>query len=138
MAPSAVSASIDEELRRFHDDCVNRYRFNSRWDNTLNLSGILLGAGIVTAGVYQQGTPAAIMGAFVSAIVSAQRSFPFGMRASFYRALVGRADNLITQFQQGLIDIPTAVATLNSLRLDFAQQFPRGGTFKAPNDQIAN
>jgi hypothetical protein len=113
---------------------VGRYKFNSRWDNALNIIGLVISVGIVAAGIYQRGAVAAILGAFVSAIVSAQRAFPFGPRANFYRMLIGQAENLCTQIEQGLLEKQAAVAGLNSLRLDFAQQFPRGNTFKPDDD----
>jgi hypothetical protein len=130
MPPITVNAPLADEVRQFRNDCENRYKFNSRWDNTLNIAGLLLSVSIVAAGLFEKGAVAAILGAFVSAIVSAQRAFPFGPRANFYRVLIGQADNLQTQIQQELLETPAAVAGLNSLRLDFAQQFPRGSSFK--------
>jgi len=126
-----VCPELGEEVKAFAVECEKRYLFNSRWDNALNISGILLSVGIVASGVYQRGAVAAILGAFVAAIVSAQKAFPFGQRASFYRILVGQSANLQTDIEQNLVRKPGAVAILKSLRLDFAQQLPRGSTFNS-------
>ncbi len=126
-----VGKELALEICQFRDDCIKRYRFNSRWDNVLNVAGILLSVGIVASGVYQRGAVSAILGAFVAAIVSAQKAFPFGQRTNFYRVLIGQSSNLETDVDQGLISKPDAVAILKSLRLDFAQQLPRGSTFNS-------
>ena len=126
-----VGQDLVREIHEFGDDCIRRYKFNSRWDNVLNVVGILLSVCIVAAGVYQRGALSAILGAFVAAIVGAQKAFPFGQRVNFYRILVGQSENLETDVQQGLVSKQDAVAILKSLRLDFAQQLPRGSTFNA-------
>jgi hypothetical protein len=126
-----VGKELTEEIGKFCDDCTKRYAFNSRWDNVLNVTGILLSVGIVASGVYQRGAVSAILGAFVAAIVSAQKAFPFGQRTNFYRVLIGQSSNLETDVDQGLISKQDAVAILKSLRLDFAQQLPRGSTFNS-------
>lgn len=126
-----VGRDLADEIRQFRDDCAKRYTFNSRWDNLLNVTGILLSVGIVASGIYQRGAVSAILGAFVAAIVSAQKAFPFGQRTNFYRILIGQSSNLETDVDQGLVSKPEAVAILKSLRLDFAQQLPRGSTFNS-------
>jgi hypothetical protein len=119
---------LSNEIEGLITDCSEKYRFNSRWDNVLNIFGIGLSLGIVSAGVFRYPAIAAILGGMVAALVSAQRAFPFGQRAIFYRNLVGQAKNLRTEFQQSLIPAKDAVAILKALRLDFAQQLPRGIT----------
>jgi hypothetical protein len=119
-----------EEVQKFVTDCAARYRFNSRWDTALNVFGILVSLCIVAAGVLNKAGLAAILGGIVAGTVAAQRAFPFGQRVLFYRNLLGLAENLRTDVAQGLISPKDAVATLKSLRLDFAQQLPRGTTFK--------
>jgi len=126
-----VGKDLADEIRQFRDDCARRYTFNSRWDNVLNVTGILLSVGIVASGVYQRGAVSAILGAFVAAIVSAHKAFPFGQRTNFYRILIGQSSNLETDVDQGLVTKQDAVAILKSLRLDFAQQLPRGSTFNS-------
>jgi hypothetical protein len=128
-----IGKDLSDEIRQFHDDCAKRYAFNSRWDNVLNVTGILLSVGIVASGIYQRGAVSAILGAFVAAIVSAQKAFPFGQRTSFYRILMGQSSNLETDVEQGLVSKQDAVTILKSLRLDFAQQLPRGSTFNTAN-----
>src|SRR4051812_12968965 len=71
-----VPEAFLKELCSFRDDCQQRYRFNSRYDNVLNVLGILLSVGIVAAGAYDQAKIAAILGGFVAAAVTAQRAFP--------------------------------------------------------------
>jgi hypothetical protein len=85
-----------------------------------------LSIAIIAAGTLKQGEAAAILGGVVAAIVSAQRAFPFGQRAQFYRSLIGQSENLITDINAGLIRPADAVAVLKAMRLDFAQQLPRG------------
>ena len=126
-----VGKDLADEILQFCKDCTRRYYFNSRWDNVLNVTGILLSVAIVASGLYQKGAISAILGAFVAAIVSAQKAFPFGQRTNFYRILIGQGANLETDVQQGLVSKQDAVAILKSLRLDFAQQLPRGTTFNS-------
>jgi hypothetical protein len=125
-AAEPLSALI-AEVTAFQGDCDNRYRFNSRWDNVLSVTGILLSVAIVAAGTFHKAELATILGSLVAAIVTAQRAFPFGSRAQFYRVLIGQTANLLTDLRSG-VAIPSAIATLKSLRLDFAQQLPRGTT----------
>lgn len=125
------SAALRDEIQSFIDQCSARQRFNSRWDTTLNVFGIALSIGIVVAGVFNQGPVSAILGGVVAGTVAAQRAFPFAQRTLFYRNLLGLAENLKTDSTQGLVPVKDTVALLKSLRLDFAQQLPRGTTFKA-------
>jgi len=85
---------------------------------------------IVVAGVLNRGAISAILGGIVAGTVAAQRAFPFAQRTLFYRNLLGLAENLKTDVTQGLVSTKDAVAVFKSLRLDFAQQLPRGTTFK--------
>src|SRR5215471_6841327 len=114
------------EIKSFEQDCEGRYRFNNRWDIALTVGGIVLGILVVAAGVLQMSRTAGILGGIITAIVSAQRAIPFGQRAQFYRNLVGQAANLQTDVSASLITVAAAATTLKSLRLDFAQQLPRG------------
>jgi hypothetical protein len=129
--PASVGRDLVDEVRKFRDDCSKHYMFNSRWDNVLNVAGILLSVAIVASGVYQRGAVSAILGAFVAAIVSAQKAFPFGQRTNFYRVLKEQASNLETDVEQGVVSKENAIAILKSLRLDLAQQLPRGSTFNS-------
>lgn len=116
------------ELRDFCAQCEARYTFNNRWDVFLTVGGIAVGVGVVAAGVNEASKLSTILGAIVTAILSAQRAFPFGQRAQFYRALSGQAANLQTDVTNNLTTAAVAATTLKSLRLDFAQQLPRGST----------
>jgi hypothetical protein len=73
----------------------------------------------------------------VAAIVTAQRAYPFGQRANFYRILIGQSENIETDVRQRLLSKQQAVDILKSLRLDFAQQFPRGSGFRAAEENHA-
>jgi hypothetical protein len=115
------------ELRDFRMQCEARYTFNNRWDVFLTVGGIAVGVGVVAAGANEASKLSTILGAIVTAILSAQRAFPFGQRAQFYRALSGQAANLQTDVTNSLTTAAVAATTLKSLRLDFAQQLPRGG-----------
>jgi hypothetical protein len=114
------------EVEDFRQDCCHRYQFNSQWDNTLNIAGIALSVAIIAAGTWKQSEIATVLGGLVAAIVTAQRAFPFGQRAQFYRSLIGQTANLLTDMREGLVAVPQAVSTLHNLRMDFAQQLPRG------------
>lgn len=119
--------ALSEEAVAFKLTCEARYRFNSRWDNVLTIAGVLLSVGIVSAGVYKRVELSTILGGLVAALVSAQRAFPLGQRAQFYRVLTGQTANLLTDLKTGL-DVQRGVETLKILRLDFAQQLPRGSS----------
>jgi hypothetical protein len=125
---TTFTSELSNEIDAFVSDCTDKYHFNSRWDNVLNICAITLSLGVVSAGVFRYSAVATILGAIIAAMISAQRAFPFGQRAVFYRNLVGQAKNLRTDLQQSLIPVKDAVAILKTLRLDFAQQLPRGTT----------
>lgn len=129
--------SLPQEVQDFRDLCFKRYRFNNRFDVILSVAGIGLGVAIVAAGTYKNGNLGAILGAAVTAIVSAQRAFPFNQRAQFYRSLVGQSENLKSSVEYNLISVADAVKVLETLRLDFAQQLPRGTTSDAPKNPPA-
>jgi len=102
----------------------------SRWDNILNALGLAVSLGIVAAGVYKNSELAALLGGLVTAVVSAQRAFPFNQRWQFYRVLDSQAENLLTEAKNGVVGLDQAIATLKAMRLDFAQQIPRGSNFR--------
>jgi hypothetical protein len=137
--PASSSSPLAREIEDFRDLCVKRYRFNNRLDVALTVAGIALGIAVVAAGTWKQAEIGAILGAVVTAVVSAQRAFPFTQRAQFYRSLVGQSENLKSSLEYNLITATVAVKVLETLRLDFAQQLPRGTTSDAasrnPQDQ---
>ena len=129
----ADANALVAEVNAFLVDCRHRLAFNTRWDNLLNVAGILLSVAIIASGAFELSKLTTVLGGLVAAIVTAQRAFPFGSRAQFYRVLVGQTANLLTDAKAGAP--PAAVATtLKSLRLDFAQQLPRGSSFKTDDD----
>lgn len=125
------------EVKDFHKDCQHRLAFNTRWDNVLNVSGILLSVAIIASGAFELSKLTTVLGGLVAAIVTAQRAFPFGSRVQFYRVLVGQTENLMTDIRGGT-PLPAAATTLKSLRLDFAQQLPRGSSFSADDSAKAH
>jgi hypothetical protein len=138
---SSVSTTADPnallaEVNAFLVDCQHRLAFNTRWDNLLNVAGILLSVAIIASGAYEMSRLTTILGGLVAAIVTAQRAFPFGPRAQFYRVLVGQTANLLTDTKAGATPAPVAT-TLKSLRLDFAQQLPRGNSSKSDEKEKA-
>jgi hypothetical protein len=134
--PPAVTATIFEpappelikEIKDFEEDSCARYKFNNGWDIVLSVIGILLSIAIVGAGFLNMPWVSAILGAIVGAVVTAQKAFPFGSRAAFYRILIGQARNLHTRATQKIMDKNAVVNTLSSLRMDYAQQLPRGSS----------
>jgi len=125
---AADTNALLAEVNAFLDDCQHRLAFNTRWDNMLNVAGIVLSVAIIASGAFELSKLTSILGGLVAAIVTAQRAFPFGSRVQFYRVLVGQTENLITDVRTGA-PLPTVATTLKSLRLDFAQQLPRGSSF---------
>lgn len=123
-----VDDALVREIEEFRDDCRRRYKFNNRWDIVLSVLGILLSIAVVAAGFLKRPEISAILGALVGAVVTAQKAFPFGQRAIFYRLLIGQSDNLITRARYHQYDKKEAISTLVTLRMDFAQQLPRGST----------
>jgi hypothetical protein len=133
-SPGVDANALLAEVNAFLSDCQYRLAFNTRWDNLLNVAGILLSVAIIASGAFEMSRLTTILGGLVAAIVTAQRAFPFGPRAQFYRVLVGQTANLVTDIRAGAQ--PTVVATtLKSLRLDFAQQLPRGNSFKSDESE---
>jgi hypothetical protein len=124
-----VPGSLIQQIETFTEVCQRREVFNRRWDNLLNIGGILLSVVIIAAGVYEWGKAAAILGGLVAAIVTAQRAFPFNQRYMFYRNLVGQAQMLLVHARCDAISLDSTLEAYAKLQLDFAQQLPRGSTF---------
>jgi hypothetical protein len=122
------NALLLAEVESFRDDCQHRYRFNNGWDVTLSVMGLLLSIAVVAAGFVRRPEISAVLGAIVAAALSAQKAFPFGQRVMFYRLLLGQSENLLTRLRNGLLSQKDAVELLASLRMDFAQQLPRGSS----------
>jgi hypothetical protein len=126
-------AAVLDELAFFAEQCEAQYRFNNKWDVILTIGGVLAGVLVVAAGAYQASRLAGILGAVLTAFVSAQRAFPFGQRAQFYRALIGQASNLQTDIVAKLTTTAAAACSLKSLRRDFAPQLlPGSGSIAEP------
>lgn len=133
-AMAQPSHALSQEIQDFRNLCDRRYGFNNRFDVALTVAGIALGIGVVAAATYKNPELDAILGAVVTAVVSAQRAFPFTQRAQFYRSLVGQAENLKSSLDYNLISPPDAIKVLETLRLDFAQQLPRGTSSDTPKN----
>ena len=133
-SPARSTDDLLTEVNAFLKDCQHRLGFNTRWDNVLNVAGILLSVAIIASGVFELSKLTSVLGGLVAAIVTAQRAFPFGSRVTFYRVLVGQTENLITDIRTGA-ELATAATTLKSLRLDFAQQLPRGSSFNVEKER---
>ena len=131
LEPTSGEHRLLSEIQSFGQDYRRRYTFNNRWDVVLSIIGILLSIAVVIAGFVRSPEISATLGAVVAAIVTAQRAFPFGQRAAFYRLLIGQADNLYTRLAQENCDRAQAIDTLCRLRMDFAQQLPRGSSSDA-------
>ncbi len=134
MSPQDAPASpglLSGQIQDFRNLCEKRYQFNNRFDIALTTAGISMGIAVVAAGTFKKAELGAILGAVITAIVSAQRAFPFAQRAQFYRSLIGQSESLKSSLEYGLTTTTQAVNTLKTLRLDFAQQLPRGTTADA-------
>lgn len=127
-ALTPIPSELLQEIEELWKVCCKRYKFNSFWDNVLNVLGIVVSLAIVYAGIRNEGTATALLGAVVTALVTAQRAFPFNQRWQFYRILSSQAQNLLTETKNGTVTLEQAIATLKALRLDFAQQIPRGSS----------
>jgi hypothetical protein len=129
VTPSApVPEALIAEIDSFVEMARRLYHFNSKADTALSLGGMALSVGVVCAGVFNKAPLATILGAVMTAVVTAQRAFPFNQRWQFYRMLLSQAQNLATKAKTGAITTDQALTQLASLRLDFAQQIPRGST----------
>src|SRR4051794_6441021 len=129
--PAPVPDGLVGEIQKFRDLCEARYTFNSRCDNAMNAIGIIVSVGIVVAGIFNRGVIAAVLGGVVTALVSAQRAFPFNQRWQFYRILHSQSENLLTEVNNLVITVEQAISALKSMRLDFAQQIPRSSGFRS-------
>jgi hypothetical protein len=134
IAVASIPDGLMKEIQEFRADCQSRYRFNSNWDNVLNVTGIATSLMIVACGVYKWSNVAAILGGGMTAIVSLQRAFPFTQRWQFYRLLRSQTENLLTEAKNGTVAPDQAITILKALRLDFAQQIPRGSSFRGDNN----
>jgi hypothetical protein len=126
-----IPQSLISEIAQLQQMCEKRYKFNSFWDNVMILLGLAVSLGIVASGLYNRSHISAMLGGLVTAIVTAQRAFPFNQRWQFYRNLDGQAQNLLTEARNGVINLEQAITTLKALRLDFAQQIPRGSSTRS-------
>ena len=132
-AITSIPQGLIQEIEEFRNCCHNRYRFNSFWDNVLNLFSMAVALAIIASGLYRRAAWSAMLGGVMTALVSAQRAFPFNQRWQFYRLLNSQAENLLTESKQGVITLQHAVTTLKAMRLDFAQQIPRGSSLQQPD-----
>jgi len=128
--PARIPHNLLGEIADFQAMCHQRYQFNSRWDNIMNVAGIAVSLGIVACGVYKQSELAAMLGGLVTAVVTAQRAFPFNQRWQFYRVLDSEAANLVTEVKNGTVTPDQTITMLKAMRLDFARQIPRGSSFR--------
>ena len=133
VSPEQKQALLSE-IVAFSTDCIRRYKFNNLWDVVLSVVGILLSVAVVAAGFLHQSEISAILGAIVGAVLTAQKAFPFGQRARFYRLLIGQGENLRTCFQQDFWTPQQAIGVLTTLRMDFAQELPRGTSAAQDSD----
>jgi hypothetical protein len=137
-AQSPIPQDLIQEIEEFRKCCHNRYRFNSFWDNVLTVLSIGVALAIVACGLWELGKYSALLGGLMTALVTAQRAFPFNQRWQFYRLLNSQAENLLTDAKQGVITLQQAVITLKTMRLDFAQQIPRGASAQQPDNGGTN
>jgi hypothetical protein len=63
------------EVKAFHKDCQLRLDFNTRWDNILNISGIVLSVAIIAPGAFALSRLTTVLGGLVAAIVTAHVRF---------------------------------------------------------------
>ena|SRR5271166_2265895 len=131
---TSIPQGLIQEIEDLRVLCLERYRFNSFWDNVLNALGLLVSVGIIACGVYKLSDYAALLGGLVTAIVSAQRAFPFHQRWQFYRLLDSQVQNLLMEAKNGVVTLDQTIGTMKAMRLDFAQQIPRGSSFRSDSD----
>jgi hypothetical protein len=136
-APNTIPEELIQQVDEFRQLCCSRYKFNSGCDNATIISGILISLGVVVCGIYNQPKIAAILGGLTTAVVSAQRAFPFGQRWQFYRLLESQADNLLMEARAGTVTVDQLIATMKSMRMDFAQQIPRASSARSDSDAHA-
>src|SRR5882757_2099986 len=114
-SPTPIPQDLVQEIEEFRKCCLSRYRFNSFWDNVLIVLSITVAMAIVACGIWELGKYSALLGGLMTALVSAQRAFPFNQRWQFYRLLNSQAENLLTDAKQGVITLQQAVTTLKTM-----------------------
>ena len=62
--PSTVADTnaLLAEVNAFLADCQHRLAFNTRWDNLLNVAGILLSVAIIASGAFEMSRLTTILG----------------------------------------------------------------------------
>jgi hypothetical protein len=143
-APQPVAdacSQLANRLRNFRRDNEALRKLNSTYSIGLGLLAIALSVGVVIAGWLDHGKLAALLGALLTVILGAQRIFPVGQRADFYRILVSTTDGLLTETQFRC----TSAEQLEKLVDDFktvqkyaGEKFPSDGNAEATKQLITD
>lgn len=82
------------DLQEFSRFGWKQYYKNNRYANLIKIGGLLLSAGVTLAGIYNQGTNAAILGVFIALFIGMQNTFSFDNKANFYKIMSREVEEL--------------------------------------------
>ena len=106
--------------------------------NTLVVLSIILSVSITIAGIFNNGTLAAIFGAILAGVLVFQQTFPFGEMSYFYRVGIAEAKILMLNLDtraDTLKEVEAIGIKVETLIYKMAQDIPRG---QALHDAVSN
>lgn len=141
----AVDQEKKDELQRIIEEFVQtylrRHKYNYLGNWIIVLIGLLLAGAVTVAGIYDKGTIAAVLGVCTAIAIGAQKAFPIGERAEFYRLVVAEGRNLTDDLKFRVKTEPEFQTLLNKwqkLRTHAAASLPRGKEMEAIKDMSAD
>jgi len=139
---SELNSDIENRIRNTLDEHIRiwdgRRKRHGYMNNVLVVFTIALSASITTAGIFDQGKLAGVLGAILTGLLALQQAFPFADMSFFYR--VGVAEGTILRLNLDTkADTKEEVETLEikveTLIRKMAQDIPRG---QAIHDAVQN
>jgi len=88
---ATLEKRIRSELDENRSIWKNRRTYHATLYNLFVIASIAMSVSITVAGIYDDGTLAAILGAILAGILALQQTFPFGEMAFFYRVGISEA-----------------------------------------------
>src|SRR5262249_11857400 len=103
MTPLAAdqTATLASDIKAVIAENQSRRLLYGALDGLFLASNILMSLGVTIASIFHQTTVAAVLGAFVTALLAAQASFSVGPRSAFHRRVLNTAKNLLTDLESG-------------------------------------
>ena len=126
---SQLRKQLETELARYIEEMQGRRKRHGLGNNSLILASIMASAAITVAGIFGQAEIAAILGVFLTVLLSVQQAFPFGEMSFFYRNSIADLENLQTSlmFTAGTQkEVEKIAHQFAVIRKHIAQAIPRG------------